>query len=50
MFENQNVESRSMDRGPGTGVTGAVSASGLDLIKGGGPQGVGGGPWIADLG
>ena len=39
-----------MDRGPRTGVTGAVSAPDLELIRGGGPQGVGGGSWIADLG
>ena len=38
-----------MDRGPRTGVTGAASLSDLDLIKGGGPQGACGGPWIADL-
>ena len=43
-------ELSSMDRGPRDGVTVAVSASDLDLIKRGGPQGVGGGPWIADLG
>ena len=43
-------EASSMDRGPWTGVTGAVSASGLDFIEGGGPQGAGGGPWISDLG
>ena len=43
-------EPSSMDRGPRTGVTGAVSASGLDSIKRGGPPGAGGGSWIADLG
>ena len=43
-------EPSSMDLGPRTGVTGAVSASDLDLIKGGGPQGAGGAPWIADHG
>ena len=43
-------EPSSMDRGPRTGITEAVSASDLELIRGGGPQGVGGGPWIADLG
>ena len=31
-------------------VNAAVSASDLDVIKGGGPQGVCGSPWIADLG
>ena len=39
-----------MDRGPRTGVTGAVSASDLDLCEGVGPQGAGGGSWISDLG
>ena len=38
------------DRGPRTGVTGAVSASDLHLCEGVGPQGAGGGSWIADLG
>ena len=38
-----------MDRGPRTGVTGAVSASDLHLCEGVGPQGAGGGPWIAHL-
>ena len=37
-----------MDRGPRTGVTGAVSLSALDFVVGGGPEGVGGGPWIGD--
>ena len=32
------------------GVTGAVSLSDLDFVEGGGPQGAGGGSWIADLG
>ena len=39
-----------MDRGPRTGVTEGVSSSDLDFVEGGGPQGAGGGPWIADLG
>ena len=39
-----------MDRGPRTGVTGAVYHSDLDFVEGGGAQGAGGGPWIADLG
>ena len=39
-----------MDRGPRTGVTGAVSASDLHLCEGVGPQDAGGGSWIADLG
>ena len=39
-----------MDRGTRTGVTGAVCSSDLDFVGGGGPQGAGGGPWIADLG
>jgi hypothetical protein len=43
-------ELRAMDRGPRTGVTGAVSASDLDFIEGVGPQDAGGGSWIADLG
>jgi len=43
-------EPSSMDRGPREGVTGAVSQSDLDSIKGVGPQGVGAGPWIADRG
>ena len=38
-----------MDRGPRTGVTRAVFASDLHLCEGVGPQGAGGGPWIADL-
>lgn len=38
-----------MDRGPQTGVTEGVSLSGLDFVEGGGPQGVQGGQWIADL-
>ena len=40
-------EPSSMDRRLRTGVTGAVSQSDLDSIKGVGPQGVGAGPWIA---
>ena len=43
-------EPSSVNRGPRTGVTGAVSASDLHLCEGVGPQGAGGGPWIADLG
>ena len=43
-------ELRARDRGPRTRVTGAVSASGLDICLGVGPQGAGVGPWIADLG
>ena len=39
-----------MGRVPRTGVTGAVSASDLELIRGSGPKGAGGGWWIADLG
>ena len=35
---------------PLTSVTEGVSLSGLDLIKVGGPQRVGSGAWIADLG
>ena len=42
-------EPSSVNRGPRTGVTGAVSASDLHLCEGVGPQGAGGGPWIADL-
>ena len=38
-----------MDRGPRTGVTGAVSLSDLDFVEGGGPQDAGGGPGIADF-
>ena len=33
-----------------TGVTAAVSASDLELIRGGRPQGAGGGAWIMDHG
>ena len=43
-------EPSSMDRRLRTGVTGAVSLSDLDFVEGGGAQGAGGGPWIADLG
>ena len=43
-------EPSSMDRGPRTGVTGAVSASDLHLCEGVGPQGADVGSWIADLG
>jgi hypothetical protein len=39
-----------MDRGPRTGVTGAVCLSDLDFVEGGGTAGRGGGAWIADLG
>ena len=49
-YTNRLPEPRTMDRGPRTGVTGAVSLSDLDFVEGGGPQGAGGGPWIADLG
>ena len=38
-----------MDRGPRTGVTEAVSQLDLDICKGVGPKGAGGGPWIAEL-
>jgi hypothetical protein len=38
------------DRGPRTGVTGAVPLSDLDFIDGDGAQDAGGGPWIAGLG
>ena len=38
-----------MDRASRTGVTGAVSASDLELIRGGGPQGADDGAWIVDL-
>ena len=41
---------RTEVRGSSAGVTGAVSLSDLELIKGGVPQDAGGGPWIADLG
>ena len=43
-------EPSSLDHGPRTGVTGAVSASDLHLCEGVGAQDAGGGPWIADLG
>ena len=42
-------EPSSMDRGPRTGVTGAVSASDLHLCEGVGPQEAGGGSWIDGL-
>ena len=43
-------EPNSMDRGPRTGVTGAVFLSDLDFVEGGGAAGHGRGAWIADLG
>ena len=38
-----------MDRGPRTGVTGAVSLSDLEFVEGGGPQGAGLASWRAGL-
>ena len=37
-----------MDRGPRTGVTGAVSLLAMDFVEGGGTTGRGGGPGTAD--
>ena len=47
-------EPSSMDRGPRAGITGAISASDLDSIKGDGAVGRGRwsvdhGPWLMDL-
>ena len=47
-------EPSSVDRGPCTGITGAISASDLDSIKGDGAVGRGRwsvdhGPWLMDL-